>query len=253
MESEFVVWLGTPAGIFCMILVGLVTLFGALWFKSSRTAIRKWEADFGAKLNDLGFPSWFTAAFVAASQGNLAEALGDAQKAIKMSETPAGQTEVLTGLLLKAKADPNRWAVVKKVVADVEGGIDPTADISAGIQAGPWGKLTAPPTPGSVLKSDMQGIVAHIQAAAASAKATGDSFLSHVNDQLTAAGHGSLLPVIAATAAAVAPPAAPALAAGAVADAAVNAAVGALQSATVTLPPGHTATVTNTTAPTAAA
>lgn len=246
MESEFVTWLGSPSGIAVAVLAGATVLFGILWFKSFKTQLRKWEADFGAKLADLGFPSWFTAAFTAASQGNLAEAFGDCQKAIKLSETPAGQAEVLAGLLMKAKADPSRWAIVTKIIADVDGGADPTADILDGVQASPWGKLTAPPTPTAVLKADLQSAVQHVQTAIANARTNGETALSHIHDVLSANDLGHLFPLVAAGAQAATASAvtavAPVVAAAVPVAAPVVAAVASLGS-TITIPDGHEAVV----------
>lgn len=189
MDHEFVDWLGTPGGLICAILLAL----NVVWFFNWRTSFRKWEGDFGLKLQDLGFPTWFVEPFFAASQGNKLGAIGKAENAVKMVETAGGKAEILKGILLKAKADPNRWAIVKQVIADVEGGIDPTSDIQAGIVAGPWGALTLPPTPMSVLKNDIQTAVSHVQALS-----SGDPVLGQIANALQASGLSHLLPLVAA-------------------------------------------------------
>ena len=204
--QEFLDWLETPTGIAVACLSAVLIVVFVRW----KFAVRDWEGQLASDLTSLGFPTWSVQFLTAASQGNLAGAAGYFVNGWKRIHTAAGLAELDAGYLAKMKSDPARWARFMAVVKDVDSGASAqqiSTDLQAAISGSPIANLPSMPTPLSVVKSDVQNAVSHIQAAASN-----DPVLGRIATLLTNADLLHLFPVASAAvqaAQAAAPPANP--------------------------------------------
>jgi hypothetical protein len=197
MESSFTNWLESPNGIAVLCLLALNTVFVALWMKSWRTAVKKWEAGLATLLGSWGLPTWFIDPISDLAVSDYAGAIGAFEKAKSQAATPAGEAQIFGGIAAAAHANPGRWAAIMQVVNDFQSGASQAtidADMAAAIKAdSTLAKFTAPPTPFAVLKADIQNAVSTVQSAAAS-----NLGLTDISTMFGNAGLSHLFPLVAA-------------------------------------------------------